>query len=64
MYFVVVFMGHTREKKIRHLYILRKGYWQFKMDGVKLGEQTFCEGGSQVNIQKSVLSELKLKKYF
>ena len=28
--------------------IFRKGYWQFKMDGVKLGDQTFCDGGCQV----------------
>jgi hypothetical protein len=26
----------------------RKGYWQFTMDGVKLGDNTFCKGGCQV----------------
>jgi len=27
--------------------VTRKGYWQFTMDGVTLGETTFCSGGCQ-----------------
>jgi len=27
--------------------VTRKGYWQFTMDGVKLGENSFCSGGCQ-----------------
>ncbi len=27
--------------------VTRKGYWQFKMDGVKLGRDSFCSGGCQ-----------------
>jgi len=27
--------------------VTRKGYWQFGMDGVRIGETTFCPGGCQ-----------------
>ena len=27
--------------------VTRKGYWQFGMDGVKIGSTTFCKGGCQ-----------------
>merc|ERR1712223_134695 len=27
--------------------VTRKGYWQFSMDGVKIGSTTFCNGGCQ-----------------
>jgi len=27
--------------------VTRKGYWQFTMDGVKMGEKSFCAGGCQ-----------------
>eukprot|EP00090_Calanus_glacialis_P029354 TRINITY_DN470_c0_g1_i5.p1 TRINITY_DN470_c0_g1~~TRINITY_DN470_c0_g1_i5.p1 ORF type:complete len:420 (+),score=108.11 TRINITY_DN470_c0_g1_i5:85-1344(+) len=27
--------------------VTRKGYWQFTMDGMKMGENTFCSGGCQ-----------------
>jgi len=27
--------------------VTRKGYWQFNMDGVKIGSTTFCDGGCQ-----------------
>jgi len=27
--------------------VTRKGYWQFKMDGVGLGSESFCQGGCQ-----------------
>jgi hypothetical protein len=38
----------------------RKGYWQFTMDGVKLGDNTFCKGGCQVcKIDSSDISTKK-----
>jgi len=27
--------------------VTRKGYWQFTMDGMKMGDNTFCSGGCQ-----------------
>merc|ERR1712212_381431 len=27
--------------------VTRKGYWQFTMDGVKMGDNVFCQGGCQ-----------------
>jgi len=27
--------------------VTKKGYWQFTMDGMKMGENTFCSGGCQ-----------------
>jgi cathepsin D len=27
--------------------VTRKGYWQFGMDGVRIGQTTFCPGGCQ-----------------
>ncbi len=27
--------------------VTKKGYWQFKMDGMKIGSEKFCDGGCQ-----------------
>ena len=27
--------------------VTRKGYWQYKMDSVKIGSESFCNGGCQ-----------------
>ena len=44
--------------------VTRKGYWQFKMDGVKLGRDTFCQGGCQVRRMLKNPFPNKIRKLF